>query len=350
MNPRSCDFPGKLLSAYLDDEVSEAERERVERHIAQCTTCRLRLDELRGVSQMLSQIPQETPSSSFRKQLRDSLVDDVSPTRSQSSTKGFLSGLPLGRPALAAVIILLLIVPLAALITGIQMTGRMASDEALLPEAVSPYAEEGEIMTEADEPEEAPDEASEEYIEFAARAEQQTSVAVRATFELEVEDLLAARRDLLQLAAELDLTVHEETLRESVDLQQYLLVLDVPSVSDELRKRIEDLGAFRQYQIQREYHPALPLSIEDVEDVEEVASVSESRLEIIASEPLPPHLDSDSLPGDGFWPMIYSALSSSWHRFGSHVAGAVLWMAAHAVHVLFAVLVVLGAYFVCRMR
>jgi len=355
MSRRSCDFSEELLSAYLDDEVTEADRIQVERHIAGCDACRRRLDELRKVSGLLSQMPREKPSSSFRRRLRESITDGSS-KRSRSGSKGFLSDLPIGRPLVAAaVIILIVVLPLAALLTGTQLAGPMVSDEAPLPEALTQDAEEAQIRTEAEdeEPADPSDEepAEPEYsVGFAARGEQETFATIHVAVELEAGDLTAARRRLLQLAKEQDLAVQKETLRESADLQEYLVVLRAPAASDDLRDEIEALGVLSHYQVQHEFYPHLPLSMEVFEDPEKEAVISERHLEVKITRSPSPEFDFDSLPNDRFWPMIYSALNSSWHRFGAHVAGAVLWIAAHAVHVLFAVLVVLGAFIFYRTR
>lgn len=53
------------LNAYLDGELSAWRRERVEKHLAECTACRAELDALRHLSQVIQQVPlpQELPSA-----------------------------------------------------------------------------------------------------------------------------------------------------------------------------------------------------------------------------------------------------------------------------------------------
>jgi len=44
----------EMLSAFLDGEMAPVERDRVEAHVAKCTPCRTRLEELRAVAQGLN--------------------------------------------------------------------------------------------------------------------------------------------------------------------------------------------------------------------------------------------------------------------------------------------------------
>jgi len=53
------------LNAYLDNELSEWRRERVEKHLAGCPACRAELEALQNLSQIIQQVPlpQELPSA-----------------------------------------------------------------------------------------------------------------------------------------------------------------------------------------------------------------------------------------------------------------------------------------------
>jgi anti-sigma factor RsiW len=53
------------LSAYLDGELSERERQRVERHLAQCAACRDELASLRATVTLLRQAPRQPLPRSF---------------------------------------------------------------------------------------------------------------------------------------------------------------------------------------------------------------------------------------------------------------------------------------------
>lgn len=57
------------LSAYLDKELPEAENARVEAHLADCGECRGYLDELKSLSKLLSNLPQEALPAGFMARL-----------------------------------------------------------------------------------------------------------------------------------------------------------------------------------------------------------------------------------------------------------------------------------------
>ncbi len=55
------------LSAYVDGEITDpTELERIERHLGSCDVCRRELDELRAVSELLSELPEIEAPRSFR--------------------------------------------------------------------------------------------------------------------------------------------------------------------------------------------------------------------------------------------------------------------------------------------
>jgi hypothetical protein len=51
----------KQLSAYLDDELSERRRRRVEKHLSSCEDCSLLLQELREISESVASLRQTAP-------------------------------------------------------------------------------------------------------------------------------------------------------------------------------------------------------------------------------------------------------------------------------------------------
>ena len=55
----------ELLSSYIDDEVSDSERRRVERHLSTCEECRQELDSLRVTVTALRQLPEIQTARSF---------------------------------------------------------------------------------------------------------------------------------------------------------------------------------------------------------------------------------------------------------------------------------------------
>ena len=55
----------ELLSSYIDDEVSDSERRRVERHLSTCEECRQELESLRVTVTALRQLPEIQTARSF---------------------------------------------------------------------------------------------------------------------------------------------------------------------------------------------------------------------------------------------------------------------------------------------
>ena len=53
------------LSAYLAGELSSAEKERAERHLAECPECSQKLEQLRGLNHFLAQAEPLQPSNRF---------------------------------------------------------------------------------------------------------------------------------------------------------------------------------------------------------------------------------------------------------------------------------------------
>ncbi len=60
-----CDEISELLPAYQDGELAPERQENVERHLAQCPTCRQVLKELKLVESALDELPGLKPSESF---------------------------------------------------------------------------------------------------------------------------------------------------------------------------------------------------------------------------------------------------------------------------------------------
>jgi len=65
----SCEQISPLLSAYLDGELSRAERESVEWHLSECEACRNELRELEEVKQFALQLDEVQPPISLRERI-----------------------------------------------------------------------------------------------------------------------------------------------------------------------------------------------------------------------------------------------------------------------------------------
>jgi len=55
---------------YVDGRLKESERAQVEKHLAACPACRLRVNEFRAVTGLLDELPQIEPSAAFDARVR----------------------------------------------------------------------------------------------------------------------------------------------------------------------------------------------------------------------------------------------------------------------------------------
>ena len=83
MKPTS---PHHLLSAYLDGELTPAEREEVERLLAESPAARQELSELEHVGELLRQIPRESLPSAFASHVLDVCLSDTGQFESETLT------------------------------------------------------------------------------------------------------------------------------------------------------------------------------------------------------------------------------------------------------------------------
>jgi len=90
----------KILG-YLDGRLKESERLEVEKHLATCAACRLRVNEFRAVSSLLDELPVIEPSPAFDLRMHARLA--ALPAR-QSWWAWFM---PAPRVAIAAAMLLL---------------------------------------------------------------------------------------------------------------------------------------------------------------------------------------------------------------------------------------------------
>jgi anti-sigma factor RsiW len=61
----SCKRMEERILPYVDGRVKESERREMEAHFAECAACRLRVNEFRGVTGLLDELPQIEPSAAF---------------------------------------------------------------------------------------------------------------------------------------------------------------------------------------------------------------------------------------------------------------------------------------------
>lgn len=85
------------LSAYIDAELSPDDMQQVERHLAECETCRHEFEELRGISDMVRELPTYLP--------RRTIEIDASTLPRESGTLAQI--VEFGKPLAVAALILL---------------------------------------------------------------------------------------------------------------------------------------------------------------------------------------------------------------------------------------------------
>jgi anti-sigma factor RsiW len=61
----SCEKMETRILAYVDGRLKEGERAEVEKHLAGCAACRVRVNEFRAVTDLLDQLPVIEPSGAF---------------------------------------------------------------------------------------------------------------------------------------------------------------------------------------------------------------------------------------------------------------------------------------------
>ena len=66
----SCTNMESRILGYVDGRLKESERAEMEKHLAACTTCRVRVNEFRSVSDLLSELPMVEPSAAFDVRVR----------------------------------------------------------------------------------------------------------------------------------------------------------------------------------------------------------------------------------------------------------------------------------------
>jgi anti-sigma factor RsiW len=66
----SCSRMEKWILPYVDGRLKASEQRDVEKHLADCATCRLRVNEFRAVSGLIDELPQIEPSEAFDLRVR----------------------------------------------------------------------------------------------------------------------------------------------------------------------------------------------------------------------------------------------------------------------------------------
>jgi hypothetical protein len=117
-----CDLPFELLSAYLDGELSEQERARVEMHLKDCAACREHLSTLQRIDEEVRDGLFEEPSREFTFGLKRRVVDKIKPAPRRS----LFRFAPIFAPVAAAILILVVLIDISPSRRIVSMTDRIA--------------------------------------------------------------------------------------------------------------------------------------------------------------------------------------------------------------------------------
>ena len=134
----SCRRMENRIMAYVDGRLKESERLEMEKHLAACGTCQLRVKEFRAVSSLLDEMPQIEPSAAFDVRVRARVAAE--PVK-QGWWAGFM---PSPRVAFAASLLLLATVWVASRPADRQLT---AADEAQIDQDL-PVLENLDVLSE----------------------------------------------------------------------------------------------------------------------------------------------------------------------------------------------------------
>lgn len=104
MTNRDCEAMVEDLVAFLDGELTEPERSRVEAHTSTCLTCRREMDRISTVNGMLRSLPRVTPSDDFDRRMWERLEREASRPGAPRSFRAVYWGVPLAAAAALALV------------------------------------------------------------------------------------------------------------------------------------------------------------------------------------------------------------------------------------------------------
>ncbi|MEO0184363.1 MAG: anti-sigma factor [candidate division WOR-3 bacterium] len=100
-----CDFSIELLSAYIDNELTESERQIVESHIKTCAICQQIVEQFKAIDASIRELEFEEPSREFVFNLKKNVMERLRKKKSPVIWKF----LPIFMPVAAATILVILI-------------------------------------------------------------------------------------------------------------------------------------------------------------------------------------------------------------------------------------------------
>mgnify|MGYP005835340911 CR=1 FL=1 len=122
-----CDFPVELLSAYIDNELNENERQRVEEHLKFCSNCLKVVEEFKTIDMSLREIEIEEPSRDFIFNLNKKVMEKIRKKRSSV----FWKFVPVLVPVAVVTILVIIIGGYENIASPVGMKNRMDIVSAL---------------------------------------------------------------------------------------------------------------------------------------------------------------------------------------------------------------------------
>ena len=100
-----CELPEELLTGYLDNELNEEERIKVEKHLSRCRKCRYELETLKKVDTYVKMATIEAPSQNFVSALNEHIIKRIRKKRRHLSFRLF----PILAPAFVGLLLIIIL-------------------------------------------------------------------------------------------------------------------------------------------------------------------------------------------------------------------------------------------------
>ncbi len=117
----NCGFPTELLSAYLDNELNESEKNKVEEHLNHCFECKRIIEEFRTIDSNLQELAIAEPSREFVFNLSTNVIDKIK----KKSGFRLWQYFPVLIPAAVAVLLVIIVTNKSSLEHPVGMKNRI---------------------------------------------------------------------------------------------------------------------------------------------------------------------------------------------------------------------------------
>jgi hypothetical protein len=138
-----CDLPIELLSGYLDGELDDEQKARVEDHLKECSACQEELEALRQIDDHVKDEVFEEPSREFVFTLNRRVMDKIRP----SARRSLFRFAPVFVPVAAAFLILIVLINISPSTKIAQLDDRMVYQELVQRQEVPVSIPEPKIAT-----------------------------------------------------------------------------------------------------------------------------------------------------------------------------------------------------------